>query len=941
MSEQIGKLTPDRDLQAYFLTPSAIAALSSASSNGFSLSGKWRQQFDWAVVEWNRDNVFEHPSLRNLPDGDLSGLTLSYQEERLGCIPFASSLYPVVDWHRVRLWVAEADGSETVHYVTLYDKAVPISGTVQPASATMTIVASPGANRVGLAFSEEHYYFQGIGNETLSQVAAGIASAINTNGSTRFTATSSGASVTAFCNGSSAELAITGSNGNRMMMYGFAENSIAVWQTPSAAFSGGGFPTKYQVTLNFGNLMGTTDLDNTPKLVPTTNVRKVRWTWAADLQNAEYTQTEFQVAVSNWSVSGTNRLYSFSGPGSRRIEDDDTNAVYKGSWQLQTGNYSGSKTHFTSSPGDSCTLAYSETSPHQIYLGLRRTGGAPLINITVDGGPVMQTMLTLAGEDVLIRYPLGTFSAGSHTVTITHAGTDAQTLYFDFLEIAYPRSTLPDFTANSELALATDWDTYHSQSLPAERTAWLINKLGFTGRVNHYVGALWFYEIVRTGTQYASLTVGFELAQPIANNAVVTFALATDQTSLTAGPYTEISHLVLLDDDSSTMAQAFAGLINAGSNLVWASANGSQLILTARAMGTAGNGIGFKLFSTNTAFVVSQTSTALSGGVDGASFGLADDGPGGLNNTLTAATAYWRTDLTQPRLNRAARDWHAAYFAAIKNYGMDAVAAFSTELMNADPSLSVGIAQRYFDGTPVVLNTPSIQTNFSPTAQAYWTQVYLDVAGLQTSAGLVPYLQSGEVQWWYFPSTQVSMPFYDTYTQQQFTAKYGTSMQQIASNYSDPNAYPNEVAFLPTLIGSYTAAIRWALQQAYPGARFEVLYPTDTNNTPLNSLINFPSSDWTVENLTCLKTENFGFTGGYDLVNCTLSMNTSAVKGFPNSQRAHLVGVGDAWSAWLKEVDIAQSQGLESLVLFALDQYCLVGYPPPPFVNSTNSSRQG
>jgi len=30
----------------------------------------------------NRDNVFEYPGLRNLPDGDLSGLQLSYQEER-------------------------------------------------------------------------------------------------------------------------------------------------------------------------------------------------------------------------------------------------------------------------------------------------------------------------------------------------------------------------------------------------------------------------------------------------------------------------------------------------------------------------------------------------------------------------------------------------------------------------------------------------------------------------------------------------------------------------------------------------------------------------------------------------------------------------------------------------------------------------------------------
>jgi hypothetical protein len=46
MPEQIYKLSPDRDMQCYFLTPSAIAAMSGASSGGFTLSGKWRQQFD-------------------------------------------------------------------------------------------------------------------------------------------------------------------------------------------------------------------------------------------------------------------------------------------------------------------------------------------------------------------------------------------------------------------------------------------------------------------------------------------------------------------------------------------------------------------------------------------------------------------------------------------------------------------------------------------------------------------------------------------------------------------------------------------------------------------------------------------------------------------------------------------------------------------------------
>ena len=49
--------------------------------NGFTVSGTWRQQFDWAVIEWNRDNVYEHPAFRNLPDGDLSGLTADLRRD--------------------------------------------------------------------------------------------------------------------------------------------------------------------------------------------------------------------------------------------------------------------------------------------------------------------------------------------------------------------------------------------------------------------------------------------------------------------------------------------------------------------------------------------------------------------------------------------------------------------------------------------------------------------------------------------------------------------------------------------------------------------------------------------------------------------------------------------------------------------------------------------
>ena len=62
------KLRPDGDLLCYFFRPSAIAALSNTSPNGFTVSGTWRQQFDWCVIDWVRDNTFEHPMLRNLPE---------------------------------------------------------------------------------------------------------------------------------------------------------------------------------------------------------------------------------------------------------------------------------------------------------------------------------------------------------------------------------------------------------------------------------------------------------------------------------------------------------------------------------------------------------------------------------------------------------------------------------------------------------------------------------------------------------------------------------------------------------------------------------------------------------------------------------------------------------------------------------------------------------
>jgi hypothetical protein len=627
-----------------------------------------------------------------------------------------------------------------------------------------------------------------------------------------------------------------------------------------------------------------------------------------------------------------------AGPGSRRIEDTDNSVIYNGSWALDTGNYSGSKIHFTSAQGDTCTVTYSETALHQLFIGTRMLASGANAFFVLDSHPAVNVNLNLSGEDVLVRTPLGTVQAGTHTLTCTHAGPVGSYLYFDFIEIAYPSANLPDFPHQSQLALATDWDTYHSQALPAERTAWLANKLGYQGRLNHYAGALWFYEIVRPGTIYASASIVFT-TDVVSSNPALWLNLAAS----TASPATLVAHTVLPDDTPATVALAFAGLINLGTNLVWANGNGNELTITARAMGEDGNGVIAQLGVSSdggTSLSTVFSSTSLSGGVYGTPYDTNNKDP--LYVALTNTADYWRTDLNATsRINRAARDWHRAYFAALKAYGIDVVTSFSMELMNGDPSASTGIAQQYPDGTPAVLNTPSLQTNFSPASLAYWMQVYMDMASLQAAAGLTPYLQFGEVQWWYYPKANVGMPCYDAYTQQQFQAQHGVPMQRILDNTANPLQFPNESAFLPTLIGNFTTAIRTAVLAQFPACRFEVLYPTDTNDTALNQLINYPASDWTPSKLTCLKTESFSFTASNNLDQSVYSFGVSAAKGFSNAQRSHLVGISNAWTSWMKEVDLAQAAGLDSVVLFALDQYCLIGYPPPPFVQLTRSQRQG
>jgi hypothetical protein len=119
------------------------------------------------------------------------------------------------------------------------------------------------------------------------------------------------------------------------------------------------------------------------------------------------------------------------------------------------------------------------------------------------------------------------------------------------------------------------------------------------------------------------------------------------------------------------------------------------------------------------------------------------------------------------------------------------------------------------------------------------------------------------------------------------------------------------------------------------------LYPTDVNQTAFNQAINYPAAAWTPAALTCLKTEAFGFTLGRDLDQSWATLDFGNTLGFTAAQRSHLVGVGDSTTVWLKEVNGAEGKRFESVVLFAIDQFCLIGYDVPLAGGLRRSFRTG
>ena len=840
-TERILKLQPDRTIYLRgFDGYGAAAALCHASPSGFTVHGVFRDMADFCVlVLYDADNIFEHYTVRYLPDFDLSGMVLEFDLYYQGLQPIDSPKYSWIDW--AQLDVIRADGE--ISQVRLWDHATLISDTFPVASGSFTFTTDPAINngncyvfdRLTLFVNNAQFDFVASGNESAADVAKWFARAINcypwwqyqtssvsviasaddagtltlkyartglanVSGSTieltdvmpdptnpsnfvpvtsnRFPGIASGATIyinptstggqdpvayTVEAVNTPTSLTITGSAGTQnyvpyLVEYGGADgNNLTVYitvRTPNInlfvdetilPLTGGSSDVAWHVSLDFSAL----GIDQ---------VRQAWITFAPQLPNgAPYSDTEWTATFSNWSVQdpGNKRTLQIAGPASSRVGNSDPSCTYSGSgWNPQSANnYWRGLAQVTHQAGDSVTVTYTCTQDHHLYLGTSLYVDRRIVSVTLDGdsATTLDCYLNTGSEVVTRRLVRTGVPAGTHTVTFTAGDVNpsAQSaagvfaFIFDYIEAAVPTADVTDAVITYEnVSPALDYDTDATYKMSPQRLFWHLLKLGFRGQLNEYLGVFWWNQRKRAGDVWNSAVIDFS-QQDWANG---------DQALLTIGGFTMTKSVITwettanndLSAKADIIARHFVFYINSASVSMWAEQTGMGQITIHTRTPIWGDTISVARKPAGTDSSIPITPS------------------GNLNKGIEGD---WQVDPTAENpINFPVREWHKDLFNLVKAAGLLITTSFSMELVNPpdDGTLANAWQARYYDNTPVTTDTGfagllSSQCSFITNMTEFQKSVFATMAGLQSAAGLTPWLQFGEFLWWFFSKVALSI----------------------------------------------------------------------------------------------------------------------------------------------------------------------------------------
>ena len=105
-------------------------------------------------------------------------------------------------------------------------------------------------------------------------------------------------------------------------------------------------------------------------------------------------------------------------------------------------------------------------------------------------------------------------AAGNHAVTITalydkNSASSGYYFYFDYLWPLVPQDVPDAPKTYTDVSLAIDFDTDHGYKKPPAWHLWQLQKLGFKGHADVYMGVFWNNKRQRTGATYPYAMIAF------------------------------------------------------------------------------------------------------------------------------------------------------------------------------------------------------------------------------------------------------------------------------------------------------------------------------------------------------------------------------------------------------------------------------------------------
>lgn len=696
-----------------------------------------------------------------------------------------------------------------------------------------------------------------------------------------------------------------GHDGNLIEIYSLAKTGTLAFDQATYQLAGGSSSVTWNCTLDFTAL----GIDS---------LRQCWLTFAPALIIGAYPAAEWQAVFSNWQLSGpaaTQQLL-VAGPGSIRIEQDNSACTYTGTWIQEAGFYSKYFANATSDPTASVNISYISQFTHDLWIGTSLYSDRANVTVSVDGDTATPLVTQLVTDTAIMtrRQARTGIAAGRHTVTILMATSGV--FYFNFLEAAVASAPPNALTPRTGISPALDFDTDQSYMLPPARIMWMMDQLGYAGPMNEYLGVFWWNERAQTGATFSTGVITF--GGTYAGGETVT--LTVNGTAMTKSVFPE--------DTPSTIALHFAAAINGEFTGAWASSAGPQLSVMGR--------------STGSAYTVSFTVSVAPplGGSTAGTAAITEAPQPGQDGTWVI------DDTVAPPVNRAVRDWHADFYAQCASRSLEVVTSCSMELVNPP----AGYASLFPDGTAVLTATGFGALSSTQCAVgasqvlAYQKAVYRCIAQFQAAAGRTPCIQYGEFLWWYLAESGGGMAYYDAETTAAAQSALGRPLHVFTGQNDDPTVNGGaDALFLRNRLRDHVAALVADITSVYPNAICELLWPYDVNypslvgpapsiGGQLNWYVNLPA-EWqnpATSGLSRIKVEALSF--GSSMRNLDLASEAIALFpafGWPVGKLRYLVPVFGSACPWVRELGLAIGAGITTNNLWAFDHVCLYNLPVP------------